>query len=154
MKKTAILSTSSLLAASLLALGTMHAFASENERVPPVRDKLVQKECGACHMTFQPTFLPARSWTKIMAELDNHFGEDASLDVEAAKRIEDYLVANAGRRSWRDSWGTPPQRITELRWFKKEHRGEVSPRARKKAGTMANCKACHLTAEQGNYDND
>ncbi len=154
MKKTTILSTTAFFAVSLLALGAIEAFASENERVPPVRDKLVQKECGACHMAFQPTFLPAKSWKKMMSELDNHFGEDASLDAEAAKKIEDYLVANAGRRSWLDGWGTPPQRITELRWFKSEHSGEVSPRAMKKAGTMANCKACHQRAEQGNYDDD
>ncbi len=154
MKKTIILSTTAFIAIGIIALGTMQVFASENERVPPVRDKLVQKECGACHMAFQPAFLPARSWQKMMSELDNHFGEDASLDAETAKKIEDYLVKNAGRKRWLDGWGTPPQRISELRWFKSEHRGEVSPRAMKKAGTMANCKACHLSAEQGNYDDD
>ena len=154
MNKTALFSTSFIVAASLLAASAAYVFASENERVPPVRNKLVQQECGACHMAFQPAFLPAGSWKKMMAELDNHFGEDASLDAKMAKEIEDYLVNNAGRRSWRDIWGTPPQRITELRWFKKEHRGEVSPGARKKAGTMANCKACHLGAERGNYDDD
>ncbi len=148
---------SSLLLSSIFIVTTIFstsmAYADGPERVPPVRDKLVKSECGACHMAFQPAFLPAKSWKKIMGELSNHFGEDASLDKEVQQKIEAYLVKRSGRR-WFGRWGKTQTRITKLRWFVKEHRGEVSARARKKAGTMANCKSCHFQAERGNYDDD
>src|SRR4051812_22331997 len=54
-----------------------------------------KKECGACHMAFQPELLPARSWTALMAGLDNHFGENASLDAATSQAILAYLQAHA-----------------------------------------------------------
>ena len=66
-----------------------------NERYRPVRDKVVIKECGACHMAFQPQMLPKRSWEKIMTGLSDHFGEDASSDVKTKEKITSYLLKNA-----------------------------------------------------------
>jgi hypothetical protein len=141
-----------LIAGAALALiaGAAVARAEEIERVPPIADEVVKKECGACHMAFQPAFLPAASWQKMMAGLDNHFGENASLDEATAKRITDYLVANAGR----DMKGEAPLRISELPWFKREHGKEVSPAMLKKAKSFANCTACHKTADQGLYEDE
>ncbi len=52
----------SVLAAAALAafpFMTMQAAAGDDgERVAPVKDPAVIKECGACHMVFQPVFLP------------------------------------------------------------------------------------------------
>jgi Dihaem cytochrome c len=46
---------------------TPAAVAAEDlERVPPVHDAMTAKECGECHMTFQPGLLPAASWVRIM----------------------------------------------------------------------------------------
>ena len=42
-------------------------------------------ECSSCHMAYHPGLLPERSWRKMMAELDKHFGQNASLDAPAAK---------------------------------------------------------------------
>ena len=61
---------------TLFFLTISGANADENYR--PIKDAVVLKECGACHMAFQPQMLPKRSWGKIMSELPNHFGEDAS----------------------------------------------------------------------------
>ena len=68
---------------------------ADSDRFPPVTNDLTKKECGACHMTFQPQLLPERSWKAIMDDLGNHFGEDASLDNDSAHHIEGYLVSNA-----------------------------------------------------------
>ena len=65
----------------------MQAAAEDDERVAPVKDAVVIKECGACHMVFQPSFLPARSWQKMMEGLKDHFGENAELDEATSKRI-------------------------------------------------------------------
>lgn len=128
--------------------------AADEDSVPPVTDPLVKKECGECHMAFQPAFLPAASWRKIMVTLDNHFGEDASLDAGTRDKVETYLVANAGRS--RIDSANSPLRITNLNWFRKEHReGEVK-RLRKKHNvkTLADCAACHRGADRGYFEDD
>ncbi len=64
-----------------------------------VTDPLTRTECSACHMAYPAALLPARSWTALMADLPNHFGEDASLDEASRGQIESYLVANAADSS-------------------------------------------------------
>jgi len=118
-------------------------------------------ECASCHMAYPPGLLPERSWRKLMAELDKHFGQNASLDAAATQAILDYLAQNSAerltnRRSARFLGAIPstatPLRITENAYFVREHR-EVSPDAWKlpKVGGAANCNACHTDAEQGAF---
>jgi hypothetical protein len=151
-----------LLALVLGALATP-AFAGD-DWVPPVKDSLVLKECGACHMAFQPAFLPARSWNRMMDGLAEHFGEDASLPADKAKAIRDYYGAHAGdvvpqgRARAYMRWVAPggtPQRITENPDFLRKH-DRIAERVWKdpKVVTKSNCLACHRGAEQGWYDDD
>jgi len=154
------------LAAPLLALlggaGLLVSLAGADERYPPVTDEMTRKECGDCHMAFQPAFLPARSWAKIMDNLQDHFGEDASLPEDKVKHIKAYLMANAADTRWRSKmmrgvgkdW--TPLRITELPYWKHEHEEEVSPAAWKdpRVKSRANCVACHKRAERGIYDDE
>ncbi len=149
------------LAATAIA-AALAAPAGADERYPPVTDPLTKKECGECHMAFQPAFLPARSWDRIMKTLSDHFGEDASLPADKAEAIRKYLTANAADKRWRSKmmrgvrkdW--TPLRITEMPRWKHEHDKEVSPRRWKdpKVGSRANCLACHRYAEKGYYDDD
>jgi len=101
-----------------------------------ITDEITAKECGDCHMVYGPEALPQGSWRKIMGDLPNHFGEDASLDEPTRKHIENYLLSGA-------SSGDGPLRITEQPWFAREHRGEVSRSSVQRAKSMANCSACH-----------
>lgn len=121
-------------------------------RVAPVTDPLVQAECGACHLAFPPAFLPAESWTRLMAGLPDHFGEDASLAPDTTARITQALVAGAGPGRFAD----PPLRITALTWFRAEHRdAEVAwTRFRRGVKSFANCAACHRGAARGWFDDD
>lgn len=123
---------------------------------------MFQSECSACHFAFPAQYLPARSWHAIMTTLDNHFGEDATLDDATRAAIEDYLVANAADASGsRTSWmlrgigdNDVVLRITEMPWWVRAHRYEVSQRAWNRAGSKSNCTACHRAASSGNYDDD
>ena len=149
----------------MLAIMTGAAFpAWADERLPPIKNEMVAKECGACHMAFQPQFLPQESWRKVMDTLPSHFGEDASLPEAPRREITGYLLANAGDvsqsregRKFARSIGNgpPPLRITEVPRWVGEHR-EVrkkawsDPRVRSKA----NCVACHRGAAFGLYDDD
>jgi len=67
------------IAVTLLMGAGASALAEGGERVPPVADPVVRKECGSCHMAFPPQFLPRRSWQKLVATLADHFWENADL---------------------------------------------------------------------------
>lgn len=146
-----------------VALAAASPALAGDDWVPPVTDPLVLKECGACHMAFQPAFLPARSWNRMMDELADHFGEDASLPAEQAQAIRRTLAANAGdvvtagraRKylRWIAPGGTP-QRITENPDFQRKHRFADRVWRDPKVVTKSNCPACHRGAEQGWYDDD
>lgn len=152
----------SLVALSFSGLFFARAQAGGGHFYPPVSEPVVREECGSCHLAFAPSMLPARSWTKMMGDLKNHFGADASIDAATAARITRYLSDNAadsgGRRYGQKlmrgvSPADAPQRITELPKWVSEHR-EISAREWKSArvGTRANCVACHADAERGYFD--
>jgi len=111
---------------------------------------LQKSQCSDCHLAFPAPLLPARSWKAIMTTLDNHFGEDASLDEADRAAIEDYLTANAADTGGNTAWmmrGVKPDetilRITEMPWWVRQHNHEVSQRSWTRAGTKSNCAACH-----------
>lgn len=128
-----------MLCAALLGLASLPA-AADKPRLPP--DPTYKAECGSCHVAYPPGLLPAESWTQLMARLGRHFGSDASLDAKAHEDISRFLAANAGRRA--APAGAEP-RITETRWFAKEH-DEVQAMK-----NPADCAACHAGANEGRY---
>ena len=122
--------------------------ANPFERVAPVADPLVRKECGECHMVFQPGLLPAGSWSRIMATLSDHFGDRATLPPDQVKAIAAYLTANA-------SGGDPMvTRITGQSWWQREHRLPAAEWSRPSVKSKSNCAACHAGAEAGLYEDD
>ena len=135
-----------LFLAALFGLAAMPA-AADKPRLPP--DPAYKAECGSCHVAYPPKLLPRASWQQLMQRHDRHFGSDASLDAKASDAIGRTLAANAGRRD------APPgaePRITETRWFRKEH-DEVPAALWKSAAvkSAANCAACHTRADDGDY---
>jgi nitrate/TMAO reductase-like tetraheme cytochrome c subunit len=145
---------------SAIVLG--RAQAGGSHYFPPVANAVVKEECGSCHLPFAPSMLPASSWTRMMANLKDHFGDDASVDPKLAAEITDYLVANAGDQGGqrygakllRDvSASNAPLRITELPKWTREHRKVPDWEWRHKdVRTKANCAACHTQAELGYYN--
>ena len=109
-------------------------------------------ECGSCHVAYPPELLPAASWQAIMKGLDKHFGTDASLDPKTAAEVSAFLEQHAGRDR-KATQGATLLRISETRWFRREH-GEELPAdiwKRKSVGSPANCAACHRKADSGDY---
>ena len=151
------------IAVALLMTAAAIAVAEGGERVPPVTDPVVKKECGSCHMVFPPQFLPRRSWQKLADTLADHFGENAGLGEAQRKAVLDYLLANAadgpkaGRPGRKFDESVPaaqtPLRITETPRWVKEHRKVRADRWRDpQVKSKANCVACHTAAEQGLYE--
>ena len=119
-------------------------------------------ECGSCHMAYPAQMLPSESWRKIMNGLDDHFDENAELDVESQKAIEEYLQGSSEygsgkyRKMFRNLGNQSPLRITELPYFRHEH-DEIPSRFLKdndKLTSLSQCNACHRNAEKGWFDED
>ncbi len=147
-----------MLAITTLLLGSMisAAYADDDDddgaHMPAAANALYQSECGSCHVAFPPRLLPAASWHAVMSGLDKHFGNDASLDAKSAGEIGAFLEKNAGSNRHATS-GKPPLRITETRWFVREH-DEVPARTWKdpRVKSPANCTACHQQADSGDFN--
>ena len=151
-----------------LLVGSITLYGDDDRKKQPYTSEaskdfqLYKTECGACHMAYQPEFLPKRSWEKMMRTLADHFETDATLDKEESEQILAYLLRNAadskpvygdiGKMGKRIEPKTIPLRISETPYFKKEHR-EISKRliTQKEVKSIANCTACHTKAESGDY---
>jgi hypothetical protein len=119
-----------------------------------------EEECGSCHMAYPAMLLPQQSWRKIMAGLEDHFGENAELDATTRGEIEDYLVRESTRRSYRKMFrnlgDATPLRITELPYFVHKH-DEIPARfvaGNERVKSFSQCNACHRDAERGRFDED
>jgi len=134
-------------------------------QVSPVKNSLYKEECASCHFGYQAGLLPKRSWEKLMEpkELENHFGDDASVDEKTRLTLLSYLTKNAadskGNRSRlskkldsKISRYSTPIAISETRYFKREH-DEIPRRliVQEDVKSIANCVACHTTAQKGYY---
>lgn len=130
-------------------MATVSARAEEAESLRGAGDPIIEKECGACHMAYRARWLSAGAWRRVMAHLDDHFGEDASLGAEERDRITEYLVAHARQSEDEEI------RITRTHWWKRKHR-EVGAGQWTRASSPANCGGCHRlrkgTARRGFFE--
>lgn len=146
-----------LMSASFLASLAVQADSSFGLMPMPATPKYVA-ECGACHTAYAPGYLPARSWKKLMGELGNHFGDDASLDPASRDALSAELQALAldspyANRAVAAKGGVgESQRLTTTPFFRFMH-DEVPASfwRRVKVGSKANCGACHTKADQGRF---
>jgi hypothetical protein len=127
----------------------------------PVTNQTYKEKCGACHFAYQPGLLPSGSWTKILSNLKDHFGEAVDIDSESKNIIGKYLTENAAETSgakraskiMKSLKGHIPSRITEVPYIRHKHRHVPSEVfTRKAVGSLSNCLACHKTADQGIYE--
>ena len=136
--------------------------ADDNERVTPVKNEQYKEECGSCHFAYQPSLLPSRSWQQLMAQLEDHFGENAELEANTQKTLTDYLVNHSANFSpdrlavnlmRRLAKNKTPLRITEMPYLKHEHnkipKKMVTGNAEVKS--LSYCDKCHTQAESGSY---
>lgn len=121
----------------------------EDKRVNPLVSletyPLFKEECGSCHTLYPPQMLNQNGWKEIMADLENHFGDDASLDEKERTKIADFLEAHSGTSPRLDGGIF----ITRSSFWKRAHRGlDESIFRNPHVKSKANCKACHLDIEE------
>lgn len=137
--------------------------------VSPVTNTTYSKECGSCHMAYQPGLLPAQDWTSIMTPdaLAKHYGDDATLSDDQRQEIAAYLTANGADRSSGSrshafaagaAGGTGQSdvlpRITQTRYFLRKH-DEIPARLvadNPKVGSFSQCNSCHRGAADGVFN--
>lgn len=136
----------------LTIFGTGSALADDTraQKVPLLPK--YQQECSSCHVAYPPGMLPSASWKRLMDNLPNHFGTDASLDAESVKQISAWLTAHGGTYK-RVREAPPEDRITRSAWFIRKH-DEVPASTWKRTSikSAANCMACHTRADQGDFN--
>ena len=140
-----------------------HASGSGSAYLSDPQYALYKAECGGCHMAYPPAMLPAASWRAMMGNLEDHFGDNAELDVATATQVAGYLDRYAagrgrgeyGERSWRATQDrTPPLRITQTDYFIGQHH-EIPDKmvtGNPQVGSFSRCETCHLGADQGDFD--
>lgn len=130
---------------------------------PLAQNVLWQEACGECHLAYHPSLLPRRSWQRLMAEQDAHFGEDLALESVQIEQLLSYARAHSAEENMRElSWRTLRElketevvlRITETPYWKVTHVeiDETLWKHQSVAGRL-NCQACHIDAEQGGFSN-
>lgn len=137
-------------------------YSSKRMDVAPVNNTLYVQECGACHFAYQPGLLPENAWNKMMKELNNHFGVDASLLSEDFQTISAYLQQNSAeknmqyKRSRKIVQSLPKnstaKSISTTPYMIRKH-DEIRPSliTQPEVKGLFNCKACHTTAQKGIY---
>ncbi|MBF0350045.1 MAG: cytochrome b/b6 domain-containing protein [SAR324 cluster bacterium] len=120
------------------------------------------RECGSCHQLFHPSLLPERSWRRMMGQLDQHFGDNASLDPDTEKLITDFMSSYAADGSTLEvsykirkslDHNEVPLAITEtLFWRIKHEKLHPDLYRHPEIASKANCLACHADALNGRYD--
>lgn len=122
-------------------------------------------ECAsACHGAFHPTLLPASSWKRVIANLEEHFGDDASLDDETTADIERFLLSASAEHSRTEASqkilrsirkGDLPVRITDTPYWIRKHR-EITDDvySREAVISKSNCIACHPGADVGSFEDE
>ena len=141
----------------------MEEYEHKSSGVAVIKNPVYQEECSSCHMAYPPGLLPEKSWVSVMKGLENHFGDNAELEVETAKSIETFLLANSADKSNYNrsqkfirsiKENNSPLRITETPYFKNEH-DEIPQRmvsGNPLVKSFSQCNTCHAKAEQGMFN--
>lgn len=139
------------------------AFSEAKQATDQAAATLYKEECSSCHMAYPANLLPSRSWDKILNQLGQHFGEDASLDAATLRQLRRYLQDNSAdavnsHRSRRLLRSLPanrtPLRISELPYIRHKH-DEIPARyisGNPQVKHLSNCNACHQGAGQGIFN--
>ncbi len=134
---------------------------------PPINYESVHKdfydECIACHTLYPPYLLPANSWKVMMTNLEDHFGDDASLDEDVNKSITKFLLNNSSELSTHKAAvkvlsslkDKNTIAITKTPFWKKTH-NDIDKKVFKseRVKSKANCKVCHSDIEKGKIENE
>ncbi|RYA23017.1 cytochrome C [Malaciobacter halophilus] len=133
--------------------------------VPLVSNDLYINECGACHFAYFPGLLPQNSWEKLMSDLENHFGDNATIDKKTFQTLSKFLKENSAeknmnyKRSRKIVQSIPKNKIyiaiSKTPYIYKKHK-EIKKHliTQKEVKGLFNCTACHQGAKKAIFNDD
>lgn len=138
--------------------------ASKHEPIDYTAEaELFVSECGACHTLYPPHSLPKHSWVSMMNDLENHFGDDATLYEDDYHTILNFLVQNSAETSTQEMSFKISQSvgsndiiaITQTGYWQNEHKNiPKKVFEHNEVKSKANCKVCHSDIENGLIEDD
>jgi cytochrome c553 len=131
------------LALAALLIPAAVAFAGDHVYAP--YPALYTQECASCHVAYPPELMTAAGLARVLSQLDQHFGADASLDARTRDSIAALLAERASTRG-KHAPAEASARLTKTSWFVREHRKAQPPKS-----SFADCNACHARAEKADY---
>lgn len=134
----------------LLRPSTQDFFAQDSTKIAFEEYK---QECGSCHIAYAPFLLPKSAWDSMMSDLENHFGDDASLEEETHARIAVFLEKYANDvldTKFAQQKESEEIAISQTPYWEVAHR-KLNPKIFKTEAikSKANCQTCHKDAESG-----
>ncbi len=155
----------SLLLAALLLIGITTAYGDDDEHDSEkssvatlnrtaASNAVYKEECGSCHIAYPPGLLPTPAWSKIMATLNSHFGDNAEVTPVKQREIMQFLQRNSKtNRHLQQPLDAKQLRITQQAAFLHHHREIPSTlsTANPAVKSFSNCAACHQQAELGSF---
>ncbi|MDE7216941.1 MAG: diheme cytochrome c, partial [Helicobacter sp.] len=148
-----------LAAIAVLMLGDNPLNKSHAQRIDyAALHKDFANECGSCHAIYPPFLLPKHSWALMMNDLENHFGDDASIDsllnAEILAFLEKYSAESFDTKVSRNiiEKETDSANIAITKnpyWIELHAHIAEDVFAQPSVKTKANCFACHKDLEHG-----
>ncbi|AXH11035.1 cytochrome C [Malaciobacter halophilus] len=150
----------------LLIFINLFLFSSDLKKdVALVKNKVYTNECGACHFAYFPGLLPEKSWKKLMSNLENHFGDDATVDKQTFQTLAKFLNENSAeknmnyKRSRKIVNSIPKDEvyitISKTPYIHKKHK-KIKKHliTQKEVKGLFNCTACHKGAKKAIFNDD
>ncbi|AXH16291.1 cytochrome C [Malaciobacter mytili] len=133
--------------------------------VPLVTNEIYTNECGSCHFAYFPGLLPQNSWEKLMSGLDNHFGDDASVDEQTFQTLSKFLNDNSAEKNMNYKRSRKIVKsiakdevyiaISKTPYIHKKHKKiRKDLITQKEVKGLFNCTACHKSAKKAIFNDD
>lgn len=114
-------------------------------------NSLYKKECSSCHFLYPANLYTESNWVNIINNLDNHYGDDATISDANKLELLAYLVQNSKKDTRVQNIFTnfttngTDESITKLKSFEKIHKHTP------KDAKLTACNNCHIDAASGAF---
>lgn len=140
-----------------LVFGTMLFMSASTHASKPVMSEAqmlpqYRQECSSCHIAYPPELMSKAAWGRVMTNLAQHYGTDASLDPQTIQEITQWLQQYGG--SYKRAVNTSKEdRLTTTPWFIRKH-SEIKPDTYQRASikSPSHCGACHTSVSRGDFE--
>ncbi|MDX8384484.1 MAG: hypothetical protein R8M45_10410 [Ghiorsea sp.] len=141
----------------------LRAYIPKVNILPVEKMSSYDQACASCHMLYAPSMLPARSWKKMMDNLENHFGDNAEVSPQDQQTISAYLQRNAAdhvENTYAQSMlnlldkDATPLRTSDTPYFKLLHDvvKDEMVLGNPQVLSWARCDICHHEAVKGRFN--